>query len=92
MLFKIEISEEAENQIFEAYFYYSEISESLGKSFNTELINTIDYLREKPGYFQSRYNGVRIVLTTKFPYSVHYVIKNETVFVLKILHQKQFYK
>jgi plasmid stabilization system protein ParE len=92
MLFKIEISEEAENQIFEAYFYYAEISESLGKSFNTELINTIDYLREKSGYFQNRYNGVRIVLTKKFPYSVHYVIKNETVFVLKILHQKQFYK
>jgi plasmid stabilization system protein ParE len=92
MLFKIEISEEAENQIFEAYFYYAEISESLGKSFNTELINTIDYLGEKSGYFQSRYNGVRIVLTKKFPYSVHYVIKNETVFVLKILHQKQFYK
>ena len=92
MLFKVQISEEAENQIFEAKFYYAEISEELAEHFNKELIKTIDYLKENPAYFQNKYRGIRIVLTKNFPYSVHYIIKNKTVFVLKILHQKQFYK
>ena len=92
MIFKIQISEEAEIQIFEAKFYYAEISTELAERFNSELIKTIDYLKENPEYFQNRYRGIRIVLTNKFPYSVHYVVKNKTVFVLKILHQKQFYK
>lgn len=92
MLFKIVISEEAEIQIFEAILYYSKISESLSEKFNKKLIETIDYLSENPEYFQNRYREIRIVLIKKFPYSVHYIIKNNTVFVLKVLHQKQIYK
>ena len=92
MLFKVQISEEAEHQIFEANFYYSEISMELAENFNNQLIKTIDYLKENPEYFQNRYRGIRIVLTKNFPYSVHYILEKETVFVLKILHQKQFYK
>lgn len=79
-------------QIFEVNFYYAEISKDLGERFNRELIKTIDYLKENPEYFQNIYRGIRIVLTNNFPYSVHFTIKNDTVFVLKILHQKQFYK
>lgn len=92
MSFKIVISEEAEIQIFEAILYYSKISESLSEKFNKKLIETIDYLSENPEYFQNRYREIRIVLIKKFPYSVHYIIKNNTVFVLKVLHQKQIYK
>ena len=92
MIFKIQVSEEAEIQIFEANIYYSEISKDLAERFNNELIKTIDYLMENPEYFQNKYRGIRIVLTNNFPYSVHYMIKNQTVFVLKMLHQKQFYK
>lgn len=92
MIFNIQISEEAESQIFEAKFYYAEISKELAERFNSELIKTIDYLKQNPEYFQDRYKGIRIVFTKKFPYSVHYVVKNETVSVLKVLHQKQFYK
>ena len=92
MLFKIQISEEAEFQLFEACFYYSEINEDLAERFNNEIVKTIDYLKENPEYFQNRYRGIRILLTKKFPYSVHYLVKDDTVFVLKILHQKQFYR
>jgi len=92
MSFKIVISEEAEIQIFEAYFYYSEINESLANRFKNELIKTIDYLSVNLEYFQNKYREIRIVLTKKFPYSVHYIVQNKTVLVLKVLHQKQFYK
>lgn len=92
MIFKIQISEESEDQVFEANFYYSEISKKLAERFNKELIKTIDYLKENPEYFQNKYRGIRIVLIKNLPYSVHFIIKNETVFVLKILHQKQFYE
>ena len=54
--------------------------------------NILTYLKENPEYFQNRYRGIRILLTKKFPYSVHYLVKDDTVFVLKILHQKQFYR
>ena len=92
MPFEIEVSKEAEIQIFEAYFYYYEISESLAKQFNSEVINVIDYLEENPEYFQNRYREIKIVFLKKFPYSIHYITKSKTVFVLKVLHQKQLYK
>lgn len=92
MSFKIVISEEAEFQIYKAYMYYSEINDALAERFNDELVEAIDFLKENPEHFQNRYREIRIVLTKNFPYSVHYIIKNNTVYVLKMLHQKQFYK
>lgn len=92
MKFKILISEDAENQILEAILYYKNISVSLSKKFSKEISETVELISENPQHYQNRYKEIKIAFTNKFPYSLHFIIKNDTIYILKMLHQKQFYK
>ena len=92
MQYFIEISDDAKFTIKEVSEYYAEISIPLKDRFEVELIESIDLLFINPLHHQVRYRKVRIAFTELFPYGIHYIVENEYIYVLKILHTKRFFK
>ena len=92
MPYFIEISDDAKFTIKEVSEYYAEISIPLKDRFEVELIKSINLLFINPLHHQVRYRKVRIAFTELFPYGIHYIVENEYIYVLKILHTKRFFK
>ncbi len=92
MQYFIQVSDNAKLDLKEALEYYSDISEDLRDRFEIELDKTIAILSKKPLQHQVRYKNIRIAFTAVFPYRIHYIIENEFVYILKILHTKRFFK
>ncbi len=92
MVFEIKFSDAARLDLHESRDFYSRISGALLVKFDNDIIDIIERLQNNPQNFEKRYRGVKIVFTKTFPYSIHYLYENETVYIQRILHQKQFYK
>lgn len=88
----IEISDEAKQNIKEVIEYYDLISITLKDRFEVELSKSIELLGKYPLHQQLRYRKIRIAFTEVFPYGIHYVVENEYVYILKILHTKRLFK
>jgi len=39
-------------------------------------------LKENPLLYQIKYREIRIALTKKFPFGIHYIIEDSTIFIL----------
>lgn len=92
MQYFIELSDEAKLNIKEALEYYSDISISVKDRFEVELTKSMELLFKNPLHHQVRYRDIRIAFTEVFPYGIHYIVENEYIYVLKILHTKRFFK
>ena len=92
MQYFIELSDEAKLTIKEVLEYYATISISIKDRFEVELTKSIEILFKNPLHHQVRYRKVRIAFTEVFPYGIHYIVENEYLYVLKILHTKRFFK
>jgi len=92
MNYSISLSKEAQLNIKDALNYYTSISDSLSENISLDLIHAIDDLKQNPFHFQVRYRGIRIAHTKVFPYGIHFIVENKTIYILKILHHKKFYK
>ena len=92
MQYFIELSDEAKLTIKEVLEYYATIFISIKDRFEVELTKSIEILFKNPLHHQVRYRKVRIAFTEVFPYGIHYIVENEYIYVLKILHTKRFFK
>lgn len=92
MVFEIELSDEAKLDLTEARNYYYRLSDKLLSRFDDALIKQIERLESNPENFQKRYLNIKIVFIKSFPYGIHYLVENRTVYIQRILHQKQFYQ
>ncbi len=92
MQYFIEISDDAKPTIKEVSEYYAEISIPLKDRFEVELTKSVELLFINPLLHQVRYRKIRIAFTVVFPYGIHYIVENENIYVLKILHTKKLFK
>lgn len=92
MPYTIDLTDEAKLNIKQATDYCLDISTSLNDKFTSDLIKTIDGLRDNPLHFQIRYRNIRIAITETFPFGIHFIIEGNTILLLKVLHSKRFYK
>ncbi|WP_128330713.1 type II toxin-antitoxin system RelE/ParE family toxin [Apibacter sp. HY039] len=88
----IHLSEQAQTNINKFSKYYQDISESLKTRFINELVKCIDLLKENPLHHQIRYRNIRIAFTSTFPYGIHFIIENKNIYILDILHTRQFFQ
>lgn len=72
--------------------FYDKISSDLADRFHTELIAKIEEIEMNPKHFQIRYRNVRIAHLIKFPFSIHFFVEENIIYIVKILHQKRVYK
>lgn len=82
----------AEKDLASIQEYYNKISSNLTDSFFEELFPKLNLILEDPDLFQIRYRGVRISPLQRFPYGIHYRIKEDKIIVLRILHFKRYFK
>ena len=87
MAYQIKVSKDAEKDLRTAKFHFA-IS-GLENEFDKDFLTHIDYLKGNPFLFQMYYRKVRRIHFRAFKYSIHYIIENEIVYILRILHHKQ---
>jgi plasmid stabilization system protein ParE len=79
----------AEADVEGAVLYYFARGPQLAFRLLAELDVAFDRIRENPRQFAFVEEPVRRVLLRRFPYSIYYVVEDETVSILGVIHLKQ---
>lgn len=90
MVYQINISKDAEKDLRTAKCFYR-IS-GLEDDFDNDFIGQVEYLKSNPFLFRAYYRNVRRIHFHDFNYSIHYLIREQNVYILRILHHKQDHK
>jgi toxin ParE1/3/4 len=81
------LSDEAVLDIEEAFLWYLEINPGIADKFENSLFTELEHIQSYSENFQARYKNIRVRFLSKFPYGVHYLIKdNETLLVVGVFH------
>lgn len=83
------VSERAQLQIDKAAQWFFDQLPGLEIKFLLDLDKAMDYIQKHPLKCQLRYNNVHVKFLKKFDFGIHYIIENQTVFVLTVFHTKQ---
>lgn len=87
MKFQLLLDPRAIEDIQNAIDYYNEQSQGLGEKFEKYLNKYIIGLSKNP-FFQIRYDEVHCLPLKKYPFMIHFSIKNEQVFIHAVIHTK----
>lgn len=85
-LYQIIISEAAEQDIREAFEWYELQKDDLGNAFKEQVEKALVSLKTNPLKHQIRYKSIRIYFLKKFPYGIHFNVKENQVLILAIFH------
>ena len=83
MNYKINIDEEAFDDIKKSAEWYENQSRGLGTRFKNQVIKQIDFLKINPLLFAIKYNKVRCSKIKNFPFLIHYTV-DEIVSVINV--------
>ncbi len=87
MEYPINISKDGEKDLQTGKCFYR--FSGLEDDFNTDFIGQIAYLKSNPFLFKVYYRNVRRLHFQDFNYSIHYLIREQNVSILRILNHKQ---
>jgi len=90
MEYQVKVSKDAEKDILTAKCHYR-IS-GMERLFDDDFIKQLTYLKANPFLYQIYYRNIRRVHFDSFKYSIHFVVQNDAVYILRILHHKQEFK
>jgi len=76
----------AELDALDAANWYNERRDGLGNEFLLALEAKINGIRRNPQQYSIIYKNIRRALTERFPFGVFFIIENEIVYVLAIIH------
>lgn len=83
---KLLIKPLAEKDIEDITLWYNDIRKDLGNEFLLSLEATFNSIQGNPTNFQIVYKNLRRALTIRFPYGVFYIIEENTIYVLAVVH------
>ena len=89
MAYNIVISKEAQVELEFADCYFR--TKNLEKAFRKDFLEQLKFLERTPLSFQQKYRDVRVILFRDFNYSIHYTVEGNSVFILRILNQRQHF-
>ncbi|MDI9311339.1 MAG: type II toxin-antitoxin system RelE/ParE family toxin [Limnohabitans sp.] len=89
MNYKIIILNETKNDFKQSYLWYNDINPKLAYRFKNSFKQSIDVLKKNPLHFQIRYDDVRVIVLTTFPYLIHYSIYKNTIIIKAIYHSSR---
>ena len=89
MSYSLSIRKEAEADIAEAYQYYESCRENLGSEFILCIEESISRIENNPRQYKTIYKNVHRALVRKFPYGIYYVLINEQIVILGVLHARK---
>ena len=83
MALKIVLKPLAEIDLQEAVNWYTEQQHNLGEEFLYEFRDTTRKIAISPVNLRIRYKNIRAFALNRFPYNVHHIINNETVYIIE---------
>lgn len=89
MIATVSIAPEAEVEMYDAARFYDTERPGLGAIFVSEIMEAVGWIERYPEHgklFRSRFR--RKVVRT-FPYSIFYSVKNDSIRILAVAHQKR---
>jgi len=87
--YRLLIRPEAESDLAAAYSWYEGKDAGLGEEFLRTVEASLLGVQKNPQTHQKIYKEVRRALTKRFPYGIFYLIDNDTVSVLGVLHARR---
>ncbi len=82
----VEFTTEARDDLFEAAEYYESQEKGLGSRMRDEISKIIRTVASVPYLWRERCAGYRRVNCPVFPYFVAYVIRDESIVVVAVIH------
>lgn len=89
MSYKIEVKEQAREDLAKAAIWYETQSPGLGERFASEYRNITERLKKNPFTYQVKRKSLRQAQLEKFPYLVIYTIETTTVIIYGIINGKR---
>ena len=89
MSYSLSIRKEAEADIAEAYQYYESCRENLGSDLITCIEESFSRIENNPRQYKTIHKNVHRALVRKFPYGIYYVLINEQIVILGVLHARK---
>ena len=86
---QIEILELAKLEIEDAQEYYNLLTDRLGDSFKDDVKGCIDRIVLFPELYPMVVQEIRKSLLHRFPYSLFYIVENDTIIILSVAHQSR---
>lgn len=80
---------EAKQDIETTYEWYEKQQPGLGKAFVSELEQIIQKIELNPKMYAIALNQVRRVLCRRFPYSLYFLISDDDIVIIGVLHQRR---
>ena len=77
---------EAEAELNAAVDYYEGINPGLGYEFAVEVYSTIEKIISFPKAWPELENEIRRCQTQRFPYGVLYILSEDVIFILAVMH------
>lgn len=80
---------EAEQDLKEAFSWYEDKRIGLGFEFLLQVDAGINFIKRSPELHPIEYQGTKKHLIKRFPYKIIYLVKEENIIVLAVLHGKR---
>ena len=85
-MYKLIIKPTAELDALNAANWYNDKLDGLGNEFLLALDAKINAIQRNPNQFYLIYKSIRRALTERFPYGIFYIIENDSIYILAIIH------
>ena len=87
--YTLSIRKEAEADITEAYQYYESCRTNLGSDFVLCIEESLARIQKNPKQYKRIYKKVHRALVRRFPYGIYYVIEQNNISVIGVLHARK---
>lgn len=78
---RVEILDQAEEDLVEGYWFYEEQAPGLGSYFLKNLYSDIDSLKLYAGIHRVVYRKYHRLLSKRFPFAIFYTVSQDTAFI-----------
>ena len=85
--FNIEISKYAQSEIDDSKEFYNLQKDGLGDDFKYDVFIAINNIATFPNLYPNVVEGIKRCLLHRFPYSIFYAIRNQSVVIVSVAHQ-----
>ncbi len=89
MDYELIIRPEARTDLLDTFRWYQEQRSGLGFDFKLCVDEVFSKLQKHPSIYKKVYQNIRRAVTRRFPFSVFYIIENNNVIILAVLHARR---
>lgn len=89
MDYELLIRPEARADLLDAFQWYQEQRTGLGLDFKLCVDDALSKLSKQPSYYRKIHHDVRRVVIKRFPFGIFYIVTNNKVIILAVLHARR---